>query len=604
VTALADLLPGRLELLARERADAVALREKEFGVWRQITWRRYRDEVFAAARRLDEIGVGPGDSVAILSDNRTEWLFADLGAQSLGARAVGVYQTNPPEDVAYVVAHSGSRVLFCEDQEQVDKAVEIVDQTPTVEHVVVFDPRGTRDYEDPRLSSWEEFIDRGRMLAAQEPGWFADRLAQRDPAEPTMVVYTSGTTGPPKGALISSHNVIQTSLAAAPVLGVGPGDYLLSYLPLCHVAEKIFSVFLPLSVGAVVHFGESIGTIQTDLREVSPTVFLGVPRIWEKMAASVQLKMSDSTRLKRGLYNWAARVGRAISERRLAGTMTAKDRITWRIADLLVFRPLQERLGLRRCKLPVSGAAPISQELLHWFHGIGVRISEGYGMTECAGVSHVNPPGDIRIGTVGAALPGVECRLADSGEVLMRGTNVFEGYLHNPEATAETIDDDGWLHTGDIGTLDDDGYLRITGRSKEIIITAGGKNLSPEKIENALKTSPYIKEAVAIGDTRKFIGALVQIEGDTVGHWAGDRKLPYTSFEDLSAKPEVRKLIESEIKQANEQLARVEQVRSFRLLPKELHQDDGELTATQKVRRKEVHRIWETLIESMYGGAT
>jgi len=595
-------LPGRLALHARERPKDVALRDKHLGVWRETTWRAYHADVAAVARKLWEIGIRPGDCVAILSDNCPEWLLADLGAQSIGARSVGIYQTNPPPDVAYILNDSGSKVLFCEDQEQVDKAVEVGEETPAVEHVVVFDPRGTRHVEDPRLSRWESFLEAGRELAAADPGWIDARLAELDPEAPAMVVYTSGTTGPPKGAMISSRNVLVTSDEMVELLGLGGRDTVLSYLPLAHVAEKIFSLFLPLTAGATACFGEAIETVQNDLREVSPTVFLGVPRIWEKMHAAVSVRMQDASWLKRTLYRWLTRAGAAMAERRLGDGLRIVDRLLWLVGDVLLYRALQERLGMRRCRLAVSGAAPISPDLLLWFHGIGVRIAEGYGMTECAGVSHLNRPWAVRLGTVGQPLPAVEQRIGEHGELLLRGPNVFVGYLNRPDATRETIDGEGWLHTGDVGEIDGEGYLRITGRKKEILITSGGKNLSPEKIENALKTSPYVKESVAIGDGRKFVSALVQIEHDSVADWAQRRQIPYTSFEDLSARPEVEKLVGDEVAKANELLARVEQVRAFRLLPKELHQDDGELTPTQKVRRRAVLEAWSGLVEEMYGG--
>jgi long-chain acyl-CoA synthetase len=588
--ALEATLPGRLALHARVRGDRVALREKRLGVWEEITWRMYYDRVRAVACRLRELGVGAGDHVAILSDNRTEWVYADLGAQAIGARSVGIYQTNPPADVAYILQDSGSVVLFAEDQEQVDKAFEIAKDTPSVKHVIVFEPRGTGDLGDSRIVSWDDFLLRGTGLAKQEPtGAFDERLAKLDPAAPAMVVYTSGTTGPPKGAMISARNVLEVGVPFSERMGFGEEDTILSYLPLCHVAEKILSLFLPLTTGAVVHFGESLETVQADLREVSPTIFLGVPRIWEKMHAQVTVKMQDSSWLKRTLFGYftSARtrgpIGRALG-------------------DLFVYRPLQERLGLRRCRWALTGAAPISADLIRWYHRIGIPVVEGYGQTECGGISHINMKDANRIGTVGKSVPMVEHEIAGDGEILVRGPNVFCGYLNNPEATAETIDADGWLHTGDIGAIDADGYLTITGRKKEIIITAGGKNLSPEKIENALKTSPYVKEAISIGDRRKFIGALVQIEYDNVGSWATRRGLPYTSYQDLAAKPEVVDLVAKAIDSANELLAPVEQVKSFRILPKELSQDDGELTATQKVRRREVMTKFEPLIETMYGG--
>lgn len=594
-------LPARVFELAAERPDGIAIREKRYGVWQEYTYREYLDRITWAARMFQELGVREGDHVAILSDNRPEWLFADLAAQALGARAVGIYQTNPPGDVAFILNDAGCRVVVCEDQEQHDKLALVASDTPSVEHVIVVEPRGTRDTADPRLRTWERFLEQGRLLAEGEPGWLEAQLRARDPEAPAMAVYTSGTTGPPKGALLSSRNVLTCQRGLARELGIGPADSVVSYLPLCHVAEKIFTLFFPLTTGGVVHFGESIETVQADLAEVAPTVFLGVPRIWEKMHARVLVKAQDASWLKRTLFNHFTRVGRQIAERRLRGETRWTDRVTWAIGDLLVYRPLQERLGLRRCRLAISGAAPISPELLAWFHGVGIRILEGYGQTECAGVSHLNRPSAPRLGTVGTTVAGMECRIAPDGEVLVRGPNVFVGYLNRPDATAEVITEDGWLRTGDIGEVDADGYLRITGRKKEILITSGGKNLSPEKIENALKISPYIKEAVAIGDNRRFVSALIQVDGDTVSDWAVRRRIPFTSYADLTQRPEVQKLIAGEVDRANEQLANVEQVRAFRILPRELNQDDGEVTATQKVRRRAVLTAYGTLIEGIYG---
>lgn len=589
-------LPGLLLDWAQRAPDAVALREKSHGIWKETTWAAYAQHVARVAWRLQAHGIGEGDHVAILSDNRTEWVYVDLAAQALGARSVGIYQTNPPAEVEYILQHCGAKIVFCEDQEQVDKVVEVREATPSVAHVIVFEPRGTMGYSDARLRPWNQFLDG----EAPADNWLAETVAERDPEAPTMVVYTSGTTGTPKGALLSAHNVVPVAREFAPMIGASADDQILSYLPLCHVAEKIFTMFIPLTCGATVHFGESIATVREDLREVSPTIFLGVPRIWEKMHASVTLKMKDSSWLKRKVFEVWTRRGRELAQRRLEQKMSAADRALWAVGDALLFRPLQERLGLRRCRIPVTGAAPISAELLWWFHSVGVPILEGFGQTESGGVSHVNPVGAARIGTVGTVLPLVECRIAEDGEVLIKGPIVFVGYLNEPDNTAETVGEEGWLHTGDIGLVDEDGYLTITGRKKDLIITAGGKNLSPEKIENALKMSPYIREAVAIGDRRRFISALIQIDADAVGDWATRQKVTYTSFEDLTTKPQVHELVDAELRRANELLGQVEQVRAFRLFPKELHQDDGEMTATQKVRRAAIVATYTDLIEEMY----
>ncbi len=578
-----NTFPGRLEALAEAHPEAPALREKDRGLWVETSWAGYRDRVARAAWALWQWGLRPGGHACILSDNRPEWLITDLAIQACGGRSVGIYQTNPADEVVWLLEHCGAGILFAEDQEQVDKVVEHDGDLPGLQTVVAIDPRGTRHYSDPRLVSWQDFLGE-----APPRGWWEERLAALDPDEPAMVVYTSGTTGTPKGALLSARNALAGAEGMVPLLGLTRDDQVLSYLPLCHVAEKIFSLYLPLQVGCVVHFGESIDTVRTDLREVQPTVFLGVPRIWEKLHATVQLKMKDASWLKRVLFRWA--------EASTGG---------WRawLGDLLVFRPLRQRLGLLRCRLPVSGAAPIAPELLAWFTGAGVPILEGYGQTECAGVSHVNPPSDIRLGTVGTAIPCTPCRIAEDGEVLLAGPTLFKGYLHDTEATARAIVD-GWLYTGDLGSLDGDGFLSITGRKKEILITAGGKNLSPERIENVLKTSPFIKEAIALGDGQRFVAALVQVDADATMDWASRQGLGTTSFEDLVSRQPVVDLVRKEIDRVNERLARVEQVRSFRLLPRELHQDNGELTATQKVRRKAVGEIWSELVDGIYGGSS
>jgi long-chain acyl-CoA synthetase len=594
-------LPGRVAQWARERPDAVAIRHKDMGIWKEITWAGYFEAIDIVAHGLRALGVGAGDAVAILSENSPEWVFVDLAAQGIGACSAGVYQTNPPEDVAYVLDHSRAPIVFCEDQEQVDKVVAVRRETPTVRHVVVIDPRGTREYDDPRLMRWNDFLRLGAEARQLDPAWFERELSLRDPDEPGMLIYTSGTTGQPKAVQLSSANAMRLWHEPDP-LDATADDIILSYLPLSHIAEKLFTLFIPLRVGCVVHFGESIETVQEDLREVSPTLFLGVPRIWERMHAAVTIRMKDSSRLKRRLFAHFARAGREIAGRRLGGRETVLDRVHWLVGDMLVYRPLQERLGLRRCRVGVSAAAPVAPELLLWFWGIGVSVYEGYGLSEASGVTHLNTRGGVRMGSVGRAVAGLECRLAEDGEVLIRGPSIFRGYLRNPEATSEMIDADGWLHTGDIGVVDDEGFLTIVGRKKEIIITSGGKNISPEKVENALKLSPYVKEAVALGDGRKYVAALVQIDYEIVSDWALRLGIGHSDYADLASRPQVQKLVREAIAEANDHLAKPEQVRAFRILPKELHQDDGELTPTRKVRRRFVVEKFSGLVQSVYGG--
>ncbi len=596
---LPETLTAQLWHWAETTPSSVAIRHKGRGLWQEYTWREFLIQVAKTARALHNTQIGHGDFVAILADNRPEWLYVDLATQTLGARSVGIYQTNPAEEVRFIVNHSGSKILFCEDQEQVDKAIDIRSETQ-LSSTIAFDSRGLRHYDSDFIVHWEAFLEKGEDLnEAELLSWFHTLSAAMDPEEPSMVIYTSGTTGEPKGALISNANVMQLAHMSTAEFKVSPQDSVLSYLPLCHIAEKIFTLFIPLTSGAVTHFGESIETIQADLAEVSPTVFLGVPRIWERMHSRINLKMKDASWLKRSLYRWALQQGKLYQH---ATSPTIGLRLKRWFSDILIFRALQERLGLRRVRFAVSGAAPISPDLIEWFHSIGVGIAEGYGQTESTGVSHCNRPDDVRIGTVGQIMPGMECRIAEDGEILLKGPAVFCGYLHNDKATAETIDQDGWLHTGDIGSEDSDGFLSITGRKKEIIITSGGKNLSPERLENTLKLSEYIKEAVTLGDGQKYVAALIQIEYETTSDWAQRKKLPHTSYADLVDKDEVRTLIASEIDRLNEQLARVEQIKAFRFFPKELHQDDGELTPTQKVKRKAIKELYADLIDTIYQG--
>ncbi len=592
-------LPGRLATLAQAWPRRTALREKDRGLWREISWEQYWRNVRAVAARYASWGLGAGDRVAILCGNRPEWLYADLGCQLLGGMSAGVYETNPAEDVVYVVNHSHSRVIVCEDLEQLDKVLERLPDMPALEHILVIEPRGTLHYDEPRISHWDRFLAEGLMMLDDFDG--EQKLAALFPYRPAMIIYTSGTTGRPKGALLTHHSALSTVRILTEEAGISHRDTVLSYLPLCHVAEKAFTVFQPLTQGVVVHFGESIDTVRDDLVAVSPTLFFGVPRIWEKMHSSVLVAMKNASFIKRRLYEHCLAIGTALADRRLSGRTNKTDPLLRFLVDRLVFGALRERLGLGRCWFPASGAAPVAPELLSWLQAIGVPVTEGYGMTELSGLSHYNRLDRIRLGSVGQAVTGVEARIAGDGELLVRGPTVVKGYLDDPEATAEAIDDGGWLHTGDVGSIDEDGFLWLTGRKKEIMITAGGKNLSPAKIENALKTSPFIKEAVAIGDARPFVSALVQIDYDMVGNWATRKGIPYTSFPDLSSRPEIVQLIDLEIRRINDTaLARVEQVRRFSLLLKELHQDDGELTATQKVRRKNVFASYATQIEELY----
>ena len=604
-------LVGTVRRRAVASPDGVAMRAKRLGIWRGITWADYADQVDLVGHALLALGIEAGDRVAIHSENRPEWLFADLGTNAVRGITVGLYPTNPAPEVAYLLADSGARILIAEDQEQIDKALLVESQCPTLEHIIYLDPRGVATIDNPKLMSWEDFLDRGRAHRETDPRALEHLAREATPTDIVTLVYTSGTTGPPKGAMLSNANV---EFASGVIVDGGglydpppnPGDVTLSYLPLCHVAERAVTTWTNAVSGAVVHFAESIDTVTLNIREVQPTLFFAVPRIWEKLKAAVEVRMAGASRIKKLNYVVWMKVGQGIADSMLAhgGRHTLWSRIRYSVGYVFLYRSMRERLGLRRVRAAASAAAPISPEVLYFFFTMGVVINELYGMTENSAVATSNRAGRIKLGTVGEAHPGVEVVLAEgTGEILTRHPGTFAGYWGKPEATAETIDADGWLHTGDVGEWVGDTHLKIVDRIKDIIITAGGKNISPSEIENALKASPFIREALVIGDQRAYLTALVGIEEDTVGQWARAKRIPYTTYRDLSEREEVLKLVQGIIAKVNEATARVENIRKFRMLTKALDHEDGELTATQKIKRSALTTAFAPLIDDMYSGA-
>jgi long-chain acyl-CoA synthetase len=591
-------LPACLLGWAERTPDAVALRRNESCVWNEYTWRDYAERAALVGLGLLELGVQPGEHVAIHSENRPEWLFTDIGAQGVGAVTVGVYPTSPASEVEYLLRHSGAVVLIAENEEQLDKALEIRERVPDLRHIVLMDTRLVGDMlNDPQIITFAELEALG---AKRPPDEFARRVSELGFEDVAAIVYTSGTTGPPKGAMLSHRNLVSAARALRALGDSGPSDEVLSYLPLCHVAERLNSLVNALWAGVVTNFGQGSDTFVTDLRDVQPTVFLGVPRVWEKMMAAVEIKMADASLLKRQVYSFWMHRGERLAHRRMQGTMRRVDWVVYFVGWLMLYRSLRDKLGLRRIRYGISGAAPIAPAVLRFFWSLGVPIREGYGQTENTAVATYTPADGVRLGSVGVACPGTEITLAPDGEILTRSECTFLGYFRDPDATARTVDAEGWLHTGDVGELDEDGYLTITDRKKDILITAGGKNISPSVIENMLKVSPYVREAIVFGDGRKYLTALIGIELDTVGDWATRRFLPYTTYEDLSAKAEVSELVAEWIDHVNRDLAQVEQIKAFRMLPRQLGHEDGELTATQKVKRRAVEDEYGHLIEEMY----
>ena len=578
----------------------IALRRKEFGIWNRITWNQYGTMVTQTAAGLIRNGLQPGDRVAILGDNRPEWLVCHMATMAIGCVTCGVYSTNAPEQVAYVVGHSDSKLLFVENEEQVDKVLQIYSDLKQLKKVVVWDPKGLWGFSHEGIIFYDAFLKQGDEYLRQRPGCVKERMNAIDPASTAMMIYTSGTTGRPKGAMISHQNIMGLTESFNGAVAFRPDDELLSYLPLAHIYENLLSVFQAIYSAGTVNFVESMDTLAQNLREVSPTIFASVPRIWEKFMSMIEIRMSDSTVVKRYLYRLAVAVGL----RYVRSAKNSRRRFLWSLAYwplyFLVLYHLKRQLGLERVRYGVCGAAPASPELFEFYNALGVPLREGYGQTESTGVIAIQRVNQPRWGYVGEPLPGVEVKIAADGEILARGPNVFQGYYKNPELTAETIND-GWLHTGDVGTLEN-GHLKILDRKKDIIITAGGKNITPAFIENKLKFSAYIQDAVVIGDRRKFLSALILIDEDNVTKYAQDKRIPFTTFADLTQNEEIRKLIQHEVQEMNKNLSKVETIKKFVLLPRRFYEEDGDVTLTKKVKRAFLEKRYADLIDNLYKG--
>ncbi len=595
-----DTAPALFAKTVQRLGDRVAMRQKEYGLWHDISWNEYYHRARCVGSALLSMGLEKGDCVSIIGDNCPEWVIIDMGVQCVGGVAVGVYSTNAWPQVEYVVEHSESKFFFVENEEQLDKWLHFRDNVPDLKKVIVWDLEGLRNFSDPMVMTLEELLDMGAGAAEESPGLFEERLASLTPEDLSVLIYTSGTTGPPKGAMLTHANVTWMGRAITTDNPMYDTDEVLSFLPLCHIFERIFSVFAQISYGYVVNFIESPDTVTDNMMEVSPTVGYAVPRIWEKYLSAVMIRMSDATWFKRIVFGLALKIGK----KRASLRMGFKDvplllEAGYRLASFAVFRKLKERLGFDRMRIAYSGAAPISPDVLHFFQSIGVNLVEGYGQTEGTGVTCVSRVDGVKFGTVGPPLTGTKIKIAEDGEILVCSPSVFKGYYRDDKATQEALKD-GWLHSGDVGEIDEDGYLRITDRKKDIIVTAGGKNITPQYIENKLKASPYINDAVIIGDRRKFITALIMIDEDNVVKYAQDHKVQFSTYKDLTMDPEIVRFIQGEVDKVNETLARVEQVKKFTILPKKLYEEDGEVTPTMKVKRKYVNEAFSDLIEAMY----
>jgi long-chain acyl-CoA synthetase len=595
-----DTPPKLLRERCRQWATAPALRAKRRGLWTGVDWAGYYAHVRATGLALRELGLQRGDRLSILAENRPEWLYADLGAQCMGAVGNGIYPTSSPDQVAHILVDSGTRVLIVENQEQLDKALSVRASCSELAHTVVLDRQGLRGFADPSVSTFDDLLARGHELARTQGGQFEQAIDETQPGDIAFLVYTSGTTGAPKGAMIRHANITAQIAQAPHYLDATRGDRTLSFLPLCHIAERMASVFNPLAIGLVVHFPENAGTVFVDLREVEPQVVFAPPRFWEKLHSQVELAMRDAIAPARWVY--ARAVERAQARAAHAAGAQAAHRATplQRLIEAAAFRNVRRFLGLARVKTTLTGAAPVPPELIRWYGALGIELREAFGMTETCGFVTATPRGRVKPGSAGVPGAGIEIRLGAEDELLVRGPNVFAGYWRQPEKTAEAIDSEGWLHTGDCAEISAAGELAIRDRLKDILITSGGKNITPSQIENLLKFSPYITDAVVVGDGRRFVTALVMLDHEQVARFARDRQVPYTDYASLARSDEVVALIAAEVERANAQLARVEQVKAFRIIDQLLSAEDEELTPTMKLKRKFVVRKYAALIDSMY----
>ena len=595
-------LPGLLARRAADRPTEVALREKEFGIWQETTWTEYLGRVRSFALGLVELGVEKGDRIAIIGDNRPEWVIAELAAQSIGALPLGLYQDSISEELVSMLEAAGARVIVAEDQEQVDKVLDVRDRVPGLEHVIYYDPRGMYAYEAAGLTAFEEVEALGRRRRDGFPAEFETRLAELRPGDTALLCTTSGTTSTPKLAMLSHANLLAMAAQLVEVDPMGRGDEFVSFLPMAWIGEQMVGVASAMLTGFTVNFPEETATVRQDMREIGPAFLMSPPRIWENMVSDVQVMAEDTSPLKRWAYRWAMKQGAAAAEARARGErLGAAARIRHRLADWTVFHPIRDQLGLNRVKRAYTGGAALGPDVFRFFHTIGVNLKQLYGQTEVSGISVVHRDCDIRFHTVGTPFPRTEIRISDEGEILCRSPAVFQGYFRNPKATAETLEN-GWLHSGDAGYFDDEGHLVVIDRLADVMRLADGTHFSPQFVENKLKFSPYIREAVVFGGAgAPFVTTMIAIDMENAGQWAERRRIAHTTFTDLARRTEVHRLIRRHVRRINEDLTRAARIRRFLLLHKELHADDAELTRTRKVRRRYIAERFGDIIAALQG---
>jgi long-chain acyl-CoA synthetase len=599
----ADTFPKLLVRKAGELGSKTALREKEFGIWQSTSWQQYHDHVRDFSLGLIGLGLERGDKVAVVGNNRPEWVYAELAAQGAGATSVGIYQDSTLNEVAYVIDHSEAAFVVAEDQEQVDKILDIIEKLPKVKNIIYTDPRGMRSYKHPALISFPAVEEKGRELARQQPNLWMENVCAGRADDVAIICYTSGTTGFPKGAMLTFRNLLTMADNLNQVDAKLPGDEFVSFLPLAWIGEQMMCMSSGLTIGFTINFPEEPATVMEDIREIGPHIMFAPPRVWENITSTVQVRIMDTTRLKRLLYNLSMPVGQKIADLRFKKQpITLPWKIAYTLAYWTTFRALKDRLGFTNIRTCSTGGAALGPDVFRFFHALGVPLKQIYGQTEISGISCIHTDNDIQFHTVGKPIPGTELKISKSGEILSRSSSVFVGYFKNEAATQDTLSE-GWLHSGDAGYLTDDGHLIVIDRIKDVMQLADGTQYSPQFIENRLKFSPYIKEAVVVGKSRPYLTAMLCIDMGVVGKWAEGRKISYTTYTDLSAKPEVYDLVHREVDQVNQTLPAAAKIKKFVLLYKELDADDEELTRTRKVRRVFVEERYKEVLSALYGAS-
>jgi len=597
-----DTIPAMFWNAVERRGANVWLRQKDLGIWRSWTWKQVGQAVEEIGHGLLALGFGQRETASILSNTNIEWVLSDLAVLSANGVANGIYPTDAAEQVHYLCEDSRTSVLFVEDDEQLDKALEVRSRLPLLRMIVVFDMEGLHDFHDEQVMSLDALRALGREHAREHPNALKERTAAVSPDDLAILVYTSGTTGKPKGAMHAHKGLVYTVRGYNTLIARDDNDECMCFLPLCHIAERMGGEYFSLYTGAKLNFVENPETVPENVREIAPTVFTAVPRVWEKFYSGVMIALKEASATQQAAYAWAIGVGQRVADLVLAGKEVPPGlRLQFRIARALVLDNVRKLIGIHRSRFLVTGAAPISPDLVRWYLALGVPMLEVWGMTETCGASTGIPAERIKPGSIGPAAQYNEVKLdLDTGEILVRGPNVFMGYLNLPEKTAETIDAEGWLHTGDVGLVDEEGFFRITDRMKDIIITAGGKNITPSEIENELKFSPYVTDAVVIGDKRPYLTVIIMIDQENVEKFAQDNDVPFSNYASLTRSPEVQQLIQDLIDSVNKKFARVEQVKKFWLLDTQLTAEDEELTPTMKLKRKLVQQKYAEQIEAMY----